>query len=119
MLGRSDFRIVGLVGKVVDFDKVVKVRIASQYLGRGEVDENGKAETTYKTRWNTVTILNPGTVDWAKNNLVNGDLVDVTGSIGESSYGEGEDKTFTVDAVANEFTRLARKDQLASKSSVG
>ncbi len=116
MLGRSDFRIVGLVGKVLDFDNVLKVRIASQYLGKGETDESGKTAPTYKTRWNTVTILNTGTVRWAKKNLDRGDLIDVTGSISESSYGEAKDKSFTVDMVANDVTRLATKMQLASKS---
>lgn len=116
MLGRSDFRIVGLVGKVLDFDNVVKVRIASQYRGKGDTDENGRSAPTYKTRWNTITILNTGTVGWAKSNLGKGDLVDVTGSISESSYGEAKDKSFTVDMVANDFTRLATKEQLALKA---
>lgn len=109
MHGRNEFRILGRVGKIHNFEKVIKVSIASDSPRR---DDRGDWQSN--TAWNTVTVFGEQTITWIKNHLMPGDLVDTTGSIGQSSYGEGEEKTYTTDLVVRDFHRLAKRDQLSS-----
>ncbi|MEF2559227.1 hypothetical protein VQ044_24125, partial [Aurantimonas sp. C2-5-R2] len=54
-----------------------------------------------------VTILDPKQAEWIAGNVAKGDSVFVEARVGESSYGEGDDRKFTVDIIATTFNLMS------------
>lgn len=111
MSGKATFTVIGLVGKVVEFDKSTKVSIASSYPTK-EKDEAGK--TVYNTDWNSVTVFDDKTREWMSNHVTAGDLVNVDGRMRDSSYQKGNHTIYTTERIVVRFDRLATKEQLDS-----
>lgn len=93
--------ILGNVGSIHAFAKATKVSIATN---RTWTDKEG--ERHERTDWVPVTILDRGQAEWIAANVAKGDPVYVEAKVRETSYGEGDDKTYTIDIVADVFNLL-------------
>lgn len=94
--------ILGNVGSVRSFGKVAKVSVATN---RVWFDTAGAKQE--RTDWVPVTILDEAQADWVAKNVGKGDSVYVEARVAQSSYGEGDDRKFSVDIVATTFNRLS------------
>ncbi|MEC5291919.1 MULTISPECIES: single-stranded DNA-binding protein [unclassified Aurantimonas] len=97
--------VLGNVGSIKSFGKVTKVSIATN---RNWTDNSGSRQE--RTDWVPVTILDPKQAEWIAENVAKGDSVFVEARVGESSYGEGDDRKFTVDIIATTFNLLRSAD---------
>ncbi len=97
--------LLGHVGNVKAFAKVTKVSIATN-----RVWTDAKGNRQDRTDWVPVTILDEAQAKWVAENVLKGDSVCVEARVGETSYGEGEDRKFTVDIIATSFNLMAARD---------
>lgn len=97
----ASFRIIGRIGAVTRFGKILKVSIASNYSTR---DDGGDRQD--HTRWNTVTVFGKQ-ADWVETKRAIGDLVLVEGNIADTSYDKNGEIVYTADRLANRFELLA------------
>ncbi len=95
------FTLLGNVGKVLSFERVTKVSIATN---RVWTDDTGKRQE--RTDWAQVTILDEGQAQWVAENVQSGDSVFTEGRISQSSYGNGDDRKFSTDLIVQVFNRL-------------
>jgi len=93
---RADFDIVGRIGKIVPFDNVVKVNIAST------IDKNVGNEWKEVTVWNTVTLFGSQATYVREHRRV-GDLVSARGLMQQSSYEKDGEKRYGFDLNVERF----------------
>ena len=89
--------------------KVTKVTVATNrdWIANGEK----KSAASYIP----VSILDERQATWVAENVGVGDLVHVEARVEEGSYGQGEDKTYTVNVVAQEFNLMRRKGDASAE----
>lgn len=103
----AEYQIIGYVGKITPVGAALKVSVAADY-GR----KNDRGEWDSKPFWNTVTIFNENIVTWARDNLGQGDLVHVRGTMRESSYEKDGETRYGMTLAAEFFDRLIAKDKV-------
>lgn len=92
--------ILGNVGSIKAFNGCIKVSIATNRSWA----ENGQRQE--RTDWIPVTIFDENQRKWVEENVEPGDAVYVEARVGQSSYGRGEERQFTVDIIATLFNKL-------------
>lgn len=106
MKNLAEFQIIGRVGTIRQFENVTRVAVAANYRRK---DANG--EWIEEADWNEVTIFSENARKYIAEHIKAGDLVHTRGRIRQNTYSDketGEDR-YTVDLIANEFSRLCRK----------
>lgn len=99
----AEFRIIGRVSKINEYNKVTKVSVAANYNRQ----ENG--EWTTDTHWNEVTVL--GRLIERASKAEKGDLVHITGRVRQNSYDHADGKRYTVELIADGFAVLAKASE--------
>ena len=94
-----------LLGNVKAFAKVSKVSIATNRLWT-----DAKGDKQERCDWVPVTILDEAQAKWVAENVNKGDSVYVEARVGETSYGEGEDRKFTIDIIATTFNLMVTRE---------
>jgi single-stranded DNA-binding protein len=89
--------------------KVTKVTVATN---RDWIANGGKKSAV---SYVPVSILDERQATWVAENVCVGDLVHVEARVEEGSYGHGEDKTYTVNVVAQEFNLMRRKGDASAE----
>ena len=102
----SEYQIIGRVGNVTPAGPTLKVSIAADY-GR----KTDKGEWEGWAYWNTVTLFNESIIRWARDNLGQGDLVHVRGTLRETSYDKDGETRYGVTLAAEQFDRLLSKER--------
>lgn len=97
--------ILGHVGNVKTFGKVTKVSVATN---RNWTDAKGRKQE--RCDWVPVTILDEAQARWVAENALKGDRVYAEARVGETSYGEGETRKFTIDIIATTFNVMAGRE---------
>lgn len=93
--------LLGNVGSINAFNGCLKVSIATN---RSWAGDNG--DRTERTDWVPVTIFDETQRRWIEENVEKGDTVYVEARVAQGSYGQGDDKRYTVDVVATLFNKL-------------
>jgi single-strand DNA-binding protein len=84
----AEFTIIGRVGEIRQVGTTLRVNIASSYSRK-----DNRGEWVERTRWNEVTVFGESTRGYVKRNLVKGDLVFTSGSMGQTKWEkDGETK---------------------------
>ncbi len=96
----AEFRIIGRVGKITEYEKVTKVSVASNYNRQ----DNGEWVTD--THWNEVSLFGKMIERGAK--AQKGDLVHIAGRLRQNSYDTPEGRRYTVEVIADGFAVLAK-----------
>jgi single-strand DNA-binding protein len=101
--------LIGHIASVKPFQKVTKVTVATNrdWIANGEK----KSAASYVP----VSILDERQATWVAENVDVGDLVHVEARVEEGSYGQGEDKTYTVNVVAQELNLMRRKGDASAE----
>ena len=96
----AEFQIIGRIGKIDAAKDVAHLSVAANY-NRRDGDE-------WKTNphWNRVTVF--GKLRDRLTNATIGDLVRITGRIGQSSYQADGRTNYSVDLIADGFAILAK-----------
>jgi single-strand DNA-binding protein len=84
----SEFTIIGRVGEIKQVGSTLRVSVASSFSRR----DNG-GEWVERTRWNEVTVFGEATRGYVKRNVVKGDLIFTSGSMGQTKW-EKDGETF-------------------------
>lgn len=100
----AEYQILGRIGKITAAGNTLKISIASEY---GRRDDKGEFQS--KPFWNTVTIFREATVKWITANVATGDLVMARGTLRETSYEKDGITNYGITLAAEDFTRLAQK----------
>lgn len=103
MFDKAAFEIIGRVGNVKVFDKVVRVSIASN----ASYKKNG--EWVDRTDWNEVAIFDQGSRNWVEKNLTKGDYVRAVGNLRQNSFERNGEKVYTVELDVTEISRQPKK----------
>lgn len=95
--------LIGHVASIKPFQKATKVTVTTNrsWISNGERQE--------RASYVPVSLLDIGQAKWVADNVGVGDLVHVEARVEEASYGEGDEKTYTVNVVSEEFNLLRRK----------
>jgi single-strand DNA-binding protein len=96
----SEFTVIGRVGEIKQVGSTLRVSVASSFSRR---DNSG--EWVERTRWNEVTVFGEGTRGYVKRNIVKGDLIFTSGSMGQAKW-EKDGETFY--GVTLAFQRIER-----------
>ena len=99
----AEFRVIGLVGKITEHDKVTKVSVAANY------NRQKTGEWVMDTHWNGVTLFGKLIERAAK--AQKGDLVHITGRVRQNSYDAPEGRRYAVDLIADGFAVLAKSTE--------
>ena len=96
----TEFHIIGRIGRIDADKKVTHISVAANY--------NRFDGHSWKSdaRWNRLTLFGELRDKLAKADI--GDLVRVTGSIGQSSYKADGRTNYSVDLIADSFAILAK-----------
>ncbi len=113
MFDIARFQIIGRVGKVKTFDKVVRVSIATN----ASYKESG--EWVDRTHWNEVAIFDRGTRGWVSEKVQPGDVVRVEGTLRQSSYERDGETVYTTDLVVEDFNRQPKKNPADGAEAAG
>jgi single-strand DNA-binding protein len=84
----AEFTIIGRVGEIKQVGSTLRVSVASSFSRR---DNSG--EWVERTRWNEVTVFGEATRGYVKRNIVKGDLIFTSGSMGQTKW-EKDGETF-------------------------
>ncbi|WP_104825519.1 single-stranded DNA-binding protein [Rhizobium sp. NXC24] len=103
MFDKASFEIIGRVGKIKIFDKVVRVSIASN----ASYKENG--EWVDRTNWNEVAIFDGSTRTFVEKNVTAGDYVRIVGTLRQNSFERNGETVYTVELAAESFSRQPKK----------
>jgi len=96
----AEFRIIGRIGKIEVKDKVTFIDVAANY------NRQRDGEWVTETLWNRITCF-ARTAERA-NKAGKGDLVHITGRIGQNSYEKDGSTHYTVDLIADSLSVLAK-----------
>ena len=84
----AEFTIIGRVGEIKQVGTTLRVNIASSYSRK-----DNRGEWVERTRWNEVTVFGESTRGYVNRNIVKGDLVFTSGSMGQTKW-EKDGETF-------------------------
>jgi single-strand DNA-binding protein len=99
----AEFMIIGRVGEIKRVGPTLRVSVASSSSRR----DNG-GDWVERVRWNEVTIFGESTRGYVKRNVEKGDLVFVTGSIGQTSWAKDDETRYGVTLACERFERLSK-----------
>ena len=77
----AEFTIIGRVGEIKQVGTTLRVSVASSYSRK-----DNRGEWVERTRWNEVTVFGESTRGYVKRNIVKGDLVFTSGSMGQTKW---------------------------------
>jgi single-stranded DNA-binding protein len=77
----AEFTIIGRVGEIRQVGTTLRVNIASSFSRK-----DNRGEWVERTRWNEVTVFGESTRGYVKRNIVKGDLVFTSGSMGQTKW---------------------------------
>ncbi len=103
MFDKARFEIVGRVGKIKVFDKVVRVSIATN------ASYKDKGQWVDRTDWNEVAIFDSNTRAYVEKNVETGDYVRVEGGLRQNSFERNGEKVYTVELAVDSFSRQPKK----------
>jgi single-strand DNA-binding protein len=92
----AEFTIIGRVGEIRQVGTTLRVSVASSYSRK-----DNRGEWVERTRWNEVTVFGESTRGYVKRNIVKGDLVFTSGSMGQTKW-EKDGETFYGVTLAGE-----------------
>ena len=99
----AEFTIIGRVGEIKQVGTTVRVSIASSYSRK-----DNRGEWVERTRWNEVTVFGESTRGYVKRNLVKGDLVFTSGSMGQTKWEKDGETFYGVTLAAERLERLCK-----------
>jgi len=102
--------LIGHVTSIKPFQKATKVTVTTNrsWTSNGEHQE--------RASYVPVTLLDAHEAKWAAENVGVGDLVHVEARVEEGSYGQDQDKTYTINIVSEAFNLLKRKGEVRSEN---
>ena len=77
----AEFTIIGRVGEIKQVGTTLRVSVASSYSRK-----DNRGEWVERTRWNEVTVFGESSRGYVKRNIVKGDLVFTSGSMGQTKW---------------------------------
>ena len=103
-----EFHIIGRLGRIDDAKNVTHISVATNY--------NRRDGDTWKSdpEWHRITLFGKLRDRIAKTTI--GDLVRITGRIGQSSYEADGRTNYSVDLIANGFAILAKAKSKSAES---
>lgn len=104
MRNKNQLILIGHVASLKAFDKVTRVTVATN---REWTDGEGKKHT--RTSYVPLSIFDRNQAKFAADHVGEGYLVHAEARVEEGSYGEGDERTFVVNVIAEEFTLLRKK----------
>src|ERR1700689_1143900 len=99
----AEFTIIGRVGEVRQVGTTLRVNIASSYSRK-----DNRGEWVERTRWNEVTIFGESTRGYIKRNIVKGDLIFTSGSMGQTKWEKDGETFYGVTLAAERLERLCK-----------
>ena len=99
----AEFTIIGRVGEIKQVGSTLRVSVASSFSRR---DNSG--EWVERTRWNEVTIFGEGTRGYVKRNIVKGDLIFTSGSMGQTKWEKDGETFYGVTLACERIERLSK-----------
>jgi len=99
----AEFTIIGRVGEIKQVGSTLRVSVASSFSRR---DNSG--EWVERTRWNEVTVFGEGTRGYVKRNIVKGDLIFASGSMGQTKWEKDGETFYGVTLACERIERLCK-----------
>ena len=99
----AEFTIIGRVGEIKQVGTTLRVNIASSYSRK-----DNRGEWVERTRWNEVTVFGESTRGYVKRNIVKGDLVFTSGSMGQTKWEKDGETFYGVTLAAERIERLCK-----------
>ena len=99
----AEFTIIGRVGEIKQVGTTVRVSIASSYSRK-----DNRGEWVERTRWNEVTVFGESTRGYVKRNIVKGDLVFTSGSMGQTKWEKDGETFYGVTLAGERIERLSK-----------
>ena len=104
MRTKNQLTIIGHVASLKAFDKVTRVTVATD---RDWTDAEGKKHS--RTSYVPLSIFDRNQAKFVSEHVGEGDLVYTEARVEEGSFGEGDEKTYVVNIIAEEFTLLRKR----------
>jgi single-strand DNA-binding protein len=99
----AEFTIIGRVGEIKQVGTTLRVSIASSYSRK-----DNRGEWVERTRWNEVTVFGESTRGYVKRNIVKGDLVFTSGSMGQTKWEKDGETFYGVTLAGERIERLCK-----------
>src|SRR5271165_2280245 len=99
----AEFTIIGRVGEIKQIGSTLRVSVASGFSRR---DNSG--EWVERTRWNEVTVFGEATRGYVKRNIVKGDLIFSSGSMGQTKWEKDGETFYGVTLACERIERLSK-----------
>jgi single-stranded DNA-binding protein len=99
----AEFTIIGRVGEIQQVGTTLRVSIASSYSRK-----DNRGEWIERTRWNEVTVFGESTRGYVKRNIVKGDLVLASGSMGQTKWEKDGETFYGVTLAGERIERLSK-----------
>ncbi len=99
----AEFTIIGRVDEIKQVGSTLRVSVASSFSRR---DNSG--EWVERTRWNEVTVFGEGTRGYVKRNIVKGDLIFASGSMGQTKWEKDGETFYGVTLACERIERLCK-----------
>ena len=99
----AEFTIIGRVGEIKQVGTTLRVNIASSYSRK-----DNRGEWVERTRWNEVTVFGESTRGYVKRNIVKGDLVFTSGSMGQTKWEKDGETFYGVTLAGERIERLSK-----------
>jgi single-strand DNA-binding protein len=99
----AEFTIIGRVGEIKQIGTTLRVSIASSYSRK-----DNRGEWVERTRWNEVTVFGESTRGYVKRNIVKGDLVFTSGSMGQTKWEKDGETFYGVTLAVERIERLCK-----------
>ena len=99
----AEFTIIGRVGEIRQVGTTLRVNIASSYSRK-----DNRGEWVERTRWNEVTVFGESTRGYVKRNIVKGDLVFTSGSMGQTKWEKDGETFYGVTLAGERIERLSK-----------
>jgi len=99
----AEFTIIGRVGEIKQVGTTLRVSIASSHSRK-----NNRGEWEERTRWNEVTVFGESTRGYVKRNIVKGDLVFASGSMGQTKWEKDGETFYGVTLAGERIERLSK-----------
>jgi single-strand DNA-binding protein len=97
----AEFTVIGRVGEIKQVGSTLRVGVASSFSRR---DNTG--EWVERTRWNEVTVFGEATRGYVKRNIVKGDLIFTSGSMGQTKWEKDGETFYGVTLACERIERL-------------
>ena len=99
----AEFTIIGRVGEIKQVGPTLRVSVASSFSRR---DNSG--EWVERTRWNEVTVFGEATRGYVKRNIVKGDLIFTSDSMGQTKWEKDGETFYGVTLACERIERLCK-----------